>query len=135
MNFFFFLSKNGSHFFLFVCLFFGAEHSRLRRLIQCQVQKICWFLMYGAHEAQSTHSVCLISVFFVHFVYLLDSFSEVNVGFQPPPPLYQAYIIHQLVFCLLPTCHMTFHWVFLCYCIIFYINILINMYICFLFVC
>lgn len=109
MNFFFFLSKNGSHFFLFVCLFFGAEHSRLRRLIQCQVQKICWFLMYGAHAAQSTHSVCLISVFFVHFVYLLDSFSEVNVGFQPPPPLYQAYIIHQLFFCLLPMCHMTFH--------------------------
>lgn len=96
-------------FFLFVCLFFGAEHSRLRRLIQCQVQKICWFLMYGAHAAQSTHSVCLISVFFVHFVYLLDSFSEVNVGFQPPPPLYQAYIIHQLFFCLLPMCHMTFH--------------------------
>lgn len=70
----------------FVCLFlgfFGAEHSLLRRSIQCQVQKYAGFDV-GAHAAQSTHSVCLISVFFVHFVYLLDRFSEVNMGFQPP---------------------------------------------------
>lgn len=40
----------------------------------------------GAHAAQSTHSVRLISVFFVHFVYLSGSFSEVNIGYQPPHP-------------------------------------------------
>lgn len=32
-----------------------------------EVQKYACFDV-GAHAAQSTHSVCLISVFFVHFV-------------------------------------------------------------------
>lgn len=50
-----------------------------------KVQKDAGFDV-GAHAAQSTHSVCLISVFFVHFVYLLGRFSEVNIGYQPPPP-------------------------------------------------
>lgn len=48
-----------------------------------KVQKYAGFDV-GAHAAQSTHSVCLISVFFVHFVYLLGCFSEVNIGFQSP---------------------------------------------------
>lgn len=48
-----------------------------------KVQKYAGFDV-GAHAAQSTHSVCLISVFFVHFVYLLGRFSEVNIGYQPP---------------------------------------------------
>lgn len=48
-----------------------------------KVQKYAGFDV-GAHAAQSTHSVCLISVFFVHFVYLLGRFSEVNIGYQSP---------------------------------------------------
>lgn len=64
----------------------------------------------GAHAAQSTHSVCLISVFFVHFVYLLGRFSEVNIGYQPP--LYKSSLfINVVVLFLNPLsiyCAMTF---------------------------
>lgn len=64
-------------------------------------------------------SVCLISVFFVHFVYLLGCFSEVNIGYQPP--LYKPTLFINL-FCFYPPCviycTMTFYY-FLCYCIIF----------------
>lgn len=66
----------------------------------------------GAHAAQSTHSVRLISVFFVHFVYLSGSFSEVNIGYQPPLPL-QAYIIHKhghfFLFVFTHLCHILCH--------------------------
>lgn len=87
----------------------------------------------GAHVAQSTHSVCF-SVFFVHFVYLLGRFSEVNIGYQPPP--LQAYIIHkrgQIFFVSTPLCHILCH-DFLLFSMLlyyfFYTHILINMYIC-----
>lgn len=57
----------------------------------------------GAHVAQSTHSVCF-SVFFVHFVYLLGRFSEVNIGYQPP--LYKPTLFINMVnfffFCFYP---------------------------------
>lgn len=86
-----------------------------------KVQKYAGFIDVGAHAAQSSHSVCLIRVFFVHFVYLLGRFSEVNIGFQPPPTL-QSCIIHQPVFCFVfPMCRILCHdfLLFLCYCIIF----------------
>lgn len=86
-----------------------------------KVQKYAGFIDVGAHAAQSSHSVCLIRVFFVHFVYLLGRFSEVNIGFQPPPTL-QTRIIHHPVFCFVfPMCRILCHdfLLFLCYCIIF----------------
>lgn len=65
-----------------------------------KVQKYAGFDV-GAHAAQSTHSVCLISVFFVHFVYLLGRFSEVNIGYQPP--LYKPTLfINVVIFLFLP---------------------------------
>ncbi len=118
----FFLSKNTCGRFSFCC-----ERSLEMRLIQCQVkrkkvQKYAGFDV-GAHAAQSTHSVCLISVFFVHFVYLLGRFSEVNIGYQPPLYKPTSFINVVFFFCLfLPPCviycAMTFYY-FLCYCIIF----------------
>lgn len=63
----FFLSKNlcGS--------FFLSLNAHVRRLNKCQVKrrkskKYAGFVDVGADAAQSTHSVCLIRVFFVHFV-------------------------------------------------------------------
>lgn len=87
-----------------------------------KVQKYAGFDV-GAHAAQSTHSVCLISVFFVHFVYLLGRFSEVNIGYQPPLPLYKPTFINLVILFLFLSpcviyCAMTFYY-FLCYCIVF----------------
>lgn len=81
----------------------------------------------GAHVAQSTHSVCF-SVFFVHFVYLLGRFSEVNIGYQPPlyKPTLFINVVNFFFFLFLPPCviycAMTFYY-FLCYCIIFFTHI------------
>lgn len=89
-----------------------------------KVQKYAGFDV-GAHATQSTHSVCLISVFFVHFVYLLGSFSEVNIGYQPPFTSLHYYI-NMVILLFLPSCviycAMTFYY-FLCYCIIFFTHI------------
>lgn len=87
-----------------------------------KVQKYAGFDV-GAHAAQSTHSVCLISVFFVHFVYLLGRFNEVNIGYQPPLPLYKPTFINLVILFLFLSpcviyCAMTFYY-FLCYCIVF----------------
>lgn len=73
-----------------------------------KVQKYAGFDV-GAHAAQSTHSVCLISVFFVHFVYLLGRFSEVNIGYLPP--LYKPTLFIKVVifFVFTPLCHILCH--------------------------
>lgn len=86
-----------------------------------KVQKYAGFDV-GAHASQSTHSVCLISVFFVHFVYLLGRFCEVNIGYQSPfthlhHSLMRSFYLSVLSFCII-YCAMTFYY-FLCYCIIF----------------
>lgn len=75
-----------------------------------EVQKSAGFDV-GAHAAQSTHSVCLFRVFFVHFVYLLGRFSDVNIGYKPPPPPLQACIIHKHghFFVFSPLCHILCH--------------------------
>lgn len=76
-------------------------------------------LMLVLMQRRLHRSVCLISVFFVHFVYLLGCFSEVNIGYQPP--LYKPTLLIN-IFCFYPPCviycAMTFYY-FLCYCIIF----------------
>lgn len=96
MNFFFFfLSKisYGRIFFFFWFFFFFLLLRTLTRdettvdsmsSQKEEVQKSAGFDV-GAHAAQSTHSVCLFRVFFVHFVYLLGRFSDVNIGYKPPP--------------------------------------------------
>lgn len=81
-----------------------------------KVQKYAGFDV-GAHAA-SPHSVCLISVFFVHFVYLLGRFSEVNIGYQPPP--LQAYIIHKHFFVFTPLCHILCHDFLLFFMLLYY---------------
>lgn len=75
-----------------------------------KVQKSVGFDV-GAFAAQSTLSVCLISVFFVHFVKLLGSFSDVNIRYQPPlTSSHCSYCI--IIFCSFSspcvTCFVTF---------------------------
>lgn len=110
--------------FLF-CFFFlwrVTEDRSLDESVQCRIKrrksKKCWFWCWCSCSAVYTQ--CLFdSCFFVHFVYLLGRFSEVNIGYQPP--FLQAYIIHTSFSVFTPCviyCAMTFYY-FLCYCIIF----------------
>lgn len=120
--FFFFLSKisySRIFFFFFWFFFFFLLLRTLTRdettvdsmsSQKEEVQKSAGFDV-GAHAAQSTHSVCLFRVFFVHFVYLLGRFSDVNIGYKPPPPPLQACIIHKHghFFVFSPLCHILCH--------------------------
>lgn len=83
--------------------------------------KICWFWCWCSCGAVYTVFVCLFSVFFVHFVYLLGRFSDVNIGYQPPLHPLQACIIHKHGhFCFYPLVSYIVPWLF----IIFYVILL-----------
>lgn len=79
---FFFISKIPT---VHVSFHISCEHSLKMRLsvkVKGESPKIHRFWCWCSCGADYTQ--CLISVFFVHFVYLLGRFSDVDVGSQPP---------------------------------------------------
>lgn len=80
---FFFISKIPT---VHVSFHISCEHSLKMRLIQCQGKrrksKNPQVLMVVLMKRR-LYTQCF-SVFFVHFVYLLGHFSDVNIGSQPP---------------------------------------------------
>lgn len=141
-NFFFFFPQQKSVMFGFFMLARKKRRKKKqsRRSIQCQVkkeevQKYAGFDV-GAHAARSTHSVCLISVFFVHFVSIYWAVSvKWTLEISPLPSFYKPTLFKNVssVFILLSSlcviyCAMTFYYFLLLY-FFFYTHILINVYI------